>query len=235
MTEWKDAFPVDEQEIYRLAGFGHSNGFGHRPALLVVDVQYRTLGDHPAPIRQAIEEMYPTACGETAWNALEKIDSLVVEARRVGIPVMYPSVAMKTSSNAGRFGAINPGIASIPEKGYDFPDAVAPRADDLVIPKRHASAFFGTPLTSHLIDQNIDTVIITGCTTSGCVRASATDAFSYNYHTIVVSDAVYDRSRTSHEVSLYEIDQKYADVVSTDRVLSYFGEFMGAADSHTTS
>lgn len=232
MSEWTDAFPKEDREIYELAGFGHSDGLGDRPALLVIDVQYRTLGDRPVPIRQAIKEMYPTACGEVGWRAAERIKDLIEQARKAEIPVIYPSVAPKTSRDAGRFGAINPDIASIPAKGYDFPDWVAPRDGELVIPKRHASAFFGTPLVSHLIDQSIDTVIITGCTTSGCVRATAVDSFSHNYHTAVVSDAVYDRSQMSHQVSLYEMNQKYADVVETEHVLSYLAELPSVPGEH---
>lgn len=235
MHEFTDAFPNEDREIYQLAGFGHSDGFGERPALLVIDVQYRTLGDRPVPIRQAIEEMYPTACGEVGWRAAERIKNLIDGARAAEIPVIYPSVAPKTSRDAGRFGAINPSIASIPAKGYDFPDSVAPRDDELVIPKQHASAFFGTPLASHLIDQGIDTVIITGCTTSGCVRATAVDSFSYNYHTVVVPDAVYDRSQMSHQVSLYEINQKYADVVDAEDVLPYFAERLSVSDVYVST
>ena len=231
MTEWTDAFSTEEREVYELAGFGHSSGFGARPALLVIDVQYRTLGDRPVPTRQAIREMYPTACGTVGWDSVERIKDLIDGARTAGIPVIYPCVAPKTPGDAGRFGVINPGIASIPSRGYEFPESVAPKDADIVLPKRHASAFFGTPLTSHLIDQDVDTVIITGCTTSGCVRATAVDAFSYNYRTIVVSDAVYDRTPTSHRVSLFEINQKYGDVVDSSRVASYLADRLNTLDT----
>jgi nicotinamidase-related amidase len=104
---------------------------------------------------------------------------------------------------------------TIDEHGYEFVERVAPRDGDITIPKRHPSAFFGTTLTSYLIDLGVDTLFITGCTTSGCVRATVVDAFAYNFRVVVPHDAVYDRSPTVHAVNLFDMAQKYADVVST--------------------
>ena len=87
------------------------------------------------------------------------------------------------------------------------------------VPKKHPSAFFATPLTSHLIDLRADTLVITGCTTSGCVRGSVVDAFAYNWRVLVPHDAVYDRSATSHAVNLFDMASKYADVASTAEIL----------------
>jgi nicotinamidase-related amidase len=108
----------------------------------------------------------------------------------------------------------------VPERGYRFVDAVAPEPGDILIPKRHPSAFFATALTSYLIDLGVDWLIVTGCTTSGCIRASVVDAFAYNFHVTVPHDAVYDRSPTVHAANLFDMAQKYADVASTDEVLA---------------
>lgn len=218
---WLEYVPSEDRDIYELANFGHSVGFGRRPAVLVVDVQYRTTGDTPAPIRQAIQDMYPTACGRWAWDAVDRIVPLLATARDAGVPIIYPYVAPKAAADLGAFGSINPAVVGIAERGYDFVAEVAPEPGDIRIPKRHASAFFGTALTSYLVDLGVDTVIVTGCTTSGCVRATVTDAFSYNFRTQVVSDCVYDRTTISHQIGLFDMDAKYADVVDSQRVAEY--------------
>lgn len=217
---WLASIPGDDLDVYDLSGFGGPSGFGDHPALLVIDVQYRTAGDRPAPIREAITTMYPTACGDRAWAAMPHIVRLVSAAREAGIPIVYPYVAPKKAVDAGRFGSINPAITSIGERGYEFVAEVAPEDGDVLLPKRHASAFFGTALVSYLVDFGTDTVILAGCTTSGCIRATAVDAFSYNFRTIIPEECVYDRIQASHDVGLFDLDAKYADVVPTDEVVA---------------
>ncbi len=221
---WLASIPGEDLDVYELSGFGGESGFGDRPALLVIDVQYRTAGDTPVPIREAITTMYPTACGDRAWSAIPHIASLIKAARGAGIPIVYPYVAPKKATDAGRFGSINPAITSISERGYEFVAEVAPQESDVLLPKRHASAFFGTALVSYLVDFGVDTVILAGCTTSGCIRATAVDAFSYNFRTIVPTECVYDRIQASHDVGLFDLDAKYADVVPTLTVIDRLAE-----------
>ena len=109
---------------------------------------------------------------------------------------------------------------TIDEHGYEFVEEVAPREGDILVPKRHPSAFFGTALVSYLVDLRVDTLFVTGCTTSGCIRATVVDAFAYNFRVVVPHDAVYDRSPTVHAVNLFDMAQKYADVVSTADALN---------------
>ena len=130
-------------------------------------------------------------------------------------------MAPKRTVDAGRFGQINPLVTSIPDRGYRFIEEIAPREGDILIPKRHASAFFGTALASYLVDFGADTVLVAGATTSGCVRATVADAFSYNFHAIVVEECVFDRIGISHDISLFDMDAKYADVVSVDAAIDY--------------
>jgi nicotinamidase-related amidase len=104
--------------------------------------------------------------------------------------------------------------------GYDFVEGVSPEPNDVLIPKKHPSAFFGTPLVSHLIDLGADTLFITGCTTSGCVRSSVTDAFAYNFKIVIPEECVYDRSPTSHAVNLWDMNAKYADVTPVAEALN---------------
>lgn len=221
---WRASIPGDDLDVYELSGFGGPSGFGERPALLVIDVQYRTAGDRPAPIREAIATMYPTACGDRAWAAIPHIARLIDAARAAGIPIIYPYVAPKKAIDAGRFGSINPAVTSISRRGYEFVAEVAPEEGDVLLPKRHASAFFGTALVSYLVDFGVDTVILAGCTTSGCIRATAVDAFSYNFRTIVAEECVYDRIQASHDVGLFDLDAKYADVLPAATVIDRLRE-----------
>ena len=212
---------IDQRTIdrYEAAGFGRPSGLGKRPGLLVIDVQYRTVGTQPMPFDQAVEE-FPTSCGEVGWDAVKNIATILGLFREKNWPVLYPHVAPKRSYDSGRLGAKVPGIMNVPEQAYDFVDDVAPREGDVLVPKRHPSAFFGTPLTSYLVDADVDSLVVTGCTTSGCVRASVADAFSYNFRVSVPNDAVYDRSPVVHEVNLFDMAQKYADVASTADVMA---------------
>ena len=219
MKPWDGIISEEEQRAYNAAGFGRPSGIGKRPALLIIDVQYRTIGTAPKPFWESIKE-FPTSCGDLGWNAMHNIAILLAEFRRNNWPVLYPHVAPKNkATDGGRLAAKVPAIMNIPEKGYEFPAEIAPREGDVLLPKKHPSAFFGTPLTSHLIDLQADTLVVTGCTTSGCVRGSVVDAFALNFRVLVPHDAVYDRSATSHAVNLFDMASKYADVGSTAEVL----------------
>ncbi|MCK6068456.1 MULTISPECIES: isochorismatase family protein [Microbacterium] len=213
-------------ERYAAAGFGRPVGMGRKPALLIIDVQYRTTGTTPMPFDKAIEE-FPTSVGDVAWDAVGNISRLLEVFRSNGWPVLYPHVAPKKGFDQGALGAKVPGIMNIAERGYDFVEEIAPVDGDVLLPKKHPSAFFGTPLASYLIQTGADSLVVTGCSTSGCVRSTVVDAFSYNYRVSVPSDAVYDRSRIIHDVNLFDMDQKYADVSTTEdlvRTLNEIGE-----------
>lgn len=214
MKPWDSVIPEEEQLAYRAAGFGRRSGLGAKPALLVIDVQYRTVGTKPRPLREAMEE-FPTSCGEVGWAAVAQIRTLLALFRERGWPVLYPHVAPKQGHDAGRLAEKVPAMFSVPPHGYDFVAEVAPEPGDILLPEKHPSAFFGTPLASHLVDLGADTLVVTGCTTSGCVRASVVDAFSYNFRVVVPSDDVYDRGATSHRVNLFDMSEKYADVMTT--------------------
>lgn len=212
---WDDVIPLEERETYALAGLGGAAGFGKRPALLVIDVQYRSVGDRPMPIREAIKQ-FPTSCGAAGWHAITHIAELMRIFRCKKWPVIFPYVARKVSHDyQGAFSSKIPGIMQIPPQGYDFVHEAAPEPGELILPKTQASAFFGTPLATYLIGAGVDSLVLTGCTTSGCIRASVVDACALNFKSLVPSDAVYDRSPTSHAVNLFDIASKYADVVTT--------------------
>ena len=219
MRPWDGIISEEDQRAYRAAGFGRPGGIGSSPALLIIDVQYRTVGTRPMPFWEAIKE-FPTSCGQVGWAAVDNIRRLLEQFRSAGWPVLYPHVAPKVKSEGGRLAAKVPAIMDIPEMGYQFVEEVAPREGDVLLPKKHPSAFFATALVSHLVDLGVDTLVVTGCTTSGCVRSSVVDAFAYNFRVLVAEDAVYDRSRVSHAVNLFDMSEKYADVAPTADVLS---------------
>ena len=215
---WTGIIPAAEEALYRAAGFGNPSGAGKRPALLVIDMQYRSLGEKPQPIAAAIKE-YATSCGEYAWAAAPHVARLMAAFRARGFPVIFPHVAPKGLHDGGRFGDKAPSVMGIAQRGYEFVAEVAPQGDELRIPKYHASAFFGTPLASHLINQGVDTVFVTGGTTSGCVRAAAVDASSFGFRVVVPEECVYDRSQVAHAVNLFDMASKYGDVLPLDDAL----------------
>ena len=224
---WDEIIPEEERKAYAAAGFGRPSGVGKTPALLIIDVQYRTVGTTPKPFWESIEE-FPTSCGDVGWSAVDHIAKLLKLFREKGWLVVYPYVAPKEAFDVGRLADKVPALMGVAAKGYEFVEEVKPNGSEILLPKRHPSAFFGTPLTSYLVERGIDTLVVTGCTTSGCVRGSVVDAFAYNYRVVVPHDAVYDRSRTSHLVNLFDMGSKYADVRSTAEVVETLGAIKGA-------
>lgn len=215
---WEGIIPDEDLRRYEAAGFGRKVRLGEQPALLIIDVQFRTIGTSPAPFWKSVEE-FATSCGDVGWKALANIERLLLLFRKQGWPVIYPHVAPKEMFDQGRLAEKNPTLMRVAAKGYEFPKQIAPRSDDILVPKKHPSAFFGTPLTSYLIDKKIDTLVVTGCTTSGCVRSSVVDAFANNFSVLVPHDAVYDRSQVAHAVNLFDIAWKYANVSDTNETI----------------
>jgi maleamate amidohydrolase len=201
---WNDAVDPADIAQYAQIGFGARGGLGSRPAIVVIDVQERT-----------VNERYPASCGEAGRAAVPKIAALLHTARSNGLPVFFVYVAPKDANDSTRFAVKMATLHGVDPAGYDFLDEVSPQPGDILVPKRHPSAFFGTPLVSYLVDRGVDSLIVTGATTSGCVRATAIDAFSYGYKVTVPQDAVFDRVRTSHLVNLFDIQHKYGDVLET--------------------
>jgi maleamate amidohydrolase len=181
-------------------------GFGARPALLIVDFQ-RGWTDPASEFAIPLD----AELGATA--------ALLDAARGSDVPVIYTMVCYEDPEvtrvpmllKTPRVAAMRPGSWLV-----EVDPRVAPVEGDLVIRKKHASAFFGTPLASYLISRSVDSVLIAGCITSGCVRASAVDAAQHGLRAIVVEDAVGDRSPDDHAASLRSIDNLYGDVVSLD-------------------
>jgi len=228
---WDGIISEEEQKAYQAAGFGKPQGMGESPALLIIDVQYRTVGTERKPFWDAIEE-FPTSCGDVGWSAVDNIRPLLAAFRAQGLPVLYPHVAPKKAYDGGRLAEKIPGIMNISAEGYEFVAEVAPEEGDILLPKKHPSAFFATALVSHLIDLKVDTLFVTGCTTSGCVRGTVVDAFAYNFRVVVPEACVYDRSHVSHAVNLFDMASKYADVMPLADALALIEEGSFRAERH---
>lgn len=225
MAVWDNFLSANDKAIYGGAGFGEKGGLGKRPAILVVDVNYAFCGDKREPIMDSIKT-WSHSCGEAAWDALPHTQTLLAAAREQHIPIFYSTGTDSRPDGFDRGGWSHKNKRSgqqppTPIRGNDIMAEIAPQPSDIVIEKLKPSAFHGTPLLGFLIDLGIDSLIITGTTTSGCVRASVIDAFSYNFKIGVVEECTFDRGEASHAINLFDMNSKYADVMSITETLSY--------------
>jgi maleamate amidohydrolase len=157
-------------------------------------------------------------------DAIEKTVDLLAFARKHGWPVAHTRVVYADDgSDAGAFTRKAPGLLKLTETSAlsQIVDALRPIPGELVIRKRQASAFFGTEFAPWLLWNRVDALFVTGCTTSGCVRATVLDAFSMNYHVAIAEEGCFDRSQASHAINLCDMNAKYADVMKTAEVLDF--------------
>jgi len=202
----------EDEAFFRQRGFGLRIGFGERPALIVIDMVKAFTNP----------EMM---LGANLDAELAAINPLLGVAHERGIPVIFSTVIYHDADfrDAGIWALKQKGVATL-QAGTDGVE-VDPRLDfhstDSLLVKKYASCFFGTDLVSRLMSRQVDTLVITGCTTSGCVRATAVDAVQTGLRPMVVREAVGDRSEAAHVQSLFDLDAKYADVVSLEETLHY--------------
>jgi nicotinamidase-related amidase len=190
---------------YTRAGFSARLGFGRRAALVVVDVCEAYL-DPASPLYAGVEDVV-ASCAR-----------VVAAARRADVPVLWTRVVPDLSS---AFARKVPALELFSGPLGEFPPSCAPQGEEAVIAKQGASAFFGTDLDARLRRLDVDTVVLVGLSTSGCVRASGVDAVQLGYAPVVVREAVGDRDPRPHEQALFDLDAKYADVVSEADVVAH--------------
>jgi len=200
---------MSERDIYTCQGFGNQSGFGDRPALLIVDfingfANSKQFG------------------GGNISEAIANTKALLAKVREKSLPIAFTRIVYaEDGSDSGVFCLKVPGLGALTE---DVPQSqvvsdLAPAGGEIVLCKTQPSAFFGTGLSDWLVARKVDTVLVTGCTTSGCVRASVVDSMSYNFRTIVVTDCVGDRAEAPHVANLFDMEQKYADLVTSREVM----------------
>jgi nicotinamidase-related amidase len=202
----------------RHEGFHGRSGFGRRPALLVVDVNVG-FTDPASPLVCELDDV------------VDAIARLLAEARRAELPVVYTTVSYDEGDRLAAAAFIDkiPALLTLEagSRWVEIDPRVAPLPGEPVLDKLFASAFFGTALSSLLAAAGCDSVIVTGASTSGCVRATVVDAIQHGYRPLVPREAVGDRNPAAHEASLFDIDAKYGDVVAVDEVVALLEELAG--------
>lgn len=204
------------REFYLSKGFGGRVGFGTSPAIIVIDMAKAWLDESSQLGSRNVQ------------GVMTHILRILAVGRECHVPIFFTTMAFdpRGVEATGPIGrkllhssdghSLDRGTGAI-----ELDQRLERRVDEILIEKQRASAFWGTPLDAYLIGRKIDTLIITGCSTSGCIRATAEAAHNANYHTIVVAEAVGDRHPLAHEANLTDIDMRYGDVVSVDDVITY--------------
>jgi maleamate amidohydrolase len=200
-------------------------GFGRKAALLMIDLYRGGFGDRPLPLAESVRE-WPWSCGLHGWNALPHITSLLAQARKAGLPVVHSTMRRSDDGLLGWMDFLHGSAGSLSsgEKATAAKEIVPearPLPGEAVIEKSAPSAFWGTPLIAHLRQLDVDTVLVAGMATSGCVRASVIDGVANRLRMIVVEECVFDRIEASHALSLFDIEQKYGDVVPLSDALGW--------------
>jgi nicotinamidase-related amidase len=205
--------------------------FGSRPAILNIDNYRSVAGDEPMPILEMIKT-WPGAMGYAAWDALDSIGDLLATARGAGIPVAHVHGLPEEDSGVPGWGGGRRKLAEMTreeldrhQRRYQFMPQAEPVSGEIVLRKTAPSAFFGTPLMAGLNALDIDTLIVTGESTSGCVRASVLDAKAYRFNVVVAEECVYDRHEACHAINLFDMNQKYATVLPLAEIKEWISEW----------
>ena len=213
---WRGFVDEETEEIY--SHYKRDVFVGENPAILMVDVYKASYEGGQQRVIDVIKE-HPSSCGERAWAMVEPAKQLLEASRSAGIPITYCTGDTRSSSNKGR--ATNRQVLNEHNESYDILEELAPEDGELVVYKQRASAFYGTPLMSHLTQMGIQSLIMGGGTTSGCLRAAVQDAKANGFHVTLVEECCYDRTAMNHMVNLFDMHHKYADVMHLDEVLTH--------------
>lgn len=205
--------------------------FCARPALLLIDFFRGVYGDRPQNLLEAMDT-WPNSCGQAAWDAIAPTQRLLATCRELELPIIH-TTGMIAGSVQGQHARTKPTDAEIragatrwipAEVRYEIIPEVGPIDGETVINKIGSSAFFGTPLVGHLVKNRIDTLIVCGESTSGCVRATVVDADQYQFNVILVEDCTFDRHEATHALNLFDMHRKFAEVLALDEVLGFLKE-----------
>lgn len=199
------------KNVYEAIGYNQKSiGFGQRPAIVVVDFQ-----------RAFLDEAYPLGRSPRIHAAARQTRELLAVAREKGIPIFYTVVAYRPDGSDLGWWKADLRWITLGSEAAEVSPLLDPQPDEPVIVKKAPSAFFGTELLNLLLTRHIDTVIVTGCVTSGCIRATIIDSFSYGFRTIVPEECVGDHTEEQHRANLFDVHQRYADVLPVKEVLAH--------------
>lgn len=212
---WEDIIDDEIRQINK--NYTERQGLRQRPALLCIDNYNAVFGDQAEPVLEAMKR-FPSSCGLAAWNAIPPTQKLMAVARSAGIPVIH-----STRDKQSRMHSTKRKRTADRDPNWDYThlSALAPEPDELVICKPRASVFHGTALSDHLVEMDVNTLIVCGNSTSGCVRASVNEAFMYGYRVGIVEECVFDRNWLSHKVNLFDMNAKYGDVMFLEEICDY--------------
>lgn len=224
MAIWDKFLTENDKSVFAASGYGAYLGPGKRPALLIIDVSYAFTGDKDEPLLDSIAKWH-NSCGPAAWRAMPHIQALLAAAREKNLPIFYSTGHVARPDGFGRGLWRNSRINdAVPPAGYgpqEIVREIAPEDRDVVITKRAPSVFHGTTLASDLTALGVDSLIVAGTTTSGCVRATVVDGFSHNLRMAVAEEGCFDRGEASHAMALFDLNAKYADVMLTSDIVDY--------------
>jgi maleamate amidohydrolase len=215
---WQDVISNETLELYK--HYQRETYVGPAPALVAIDLYELAYQGGNLPVAE-VSKTFPSSCGEYAHAAIPPTKELFSAAREAQIPIFYSTSETRNDAEIRAVTATNrkgvPRDPSVYEIRADF----APQPSDIIIRKMRASAFYGTPLLAQLVRLGIRSIIMCGESTSGCVRASAVDAYSNGFHVTLVEECCFDRHVLSHKVNLFDMHHKYADVMTCDAVVRH--------------
>jgi maleamate amidohydrolase len=215
---WKDVVTPDVLGVYDC--YRRKTFVGPAPALLAIDL-YEVVYAGGALSPAKLAKSHPNSCGEYAHAAIDPTKQLFAAARAAGLPVFYSTGDTRAASRPSFIAATKRNRPPVDPADYAIRPEFKPEPNDVVITKQRASVFFGTPLMAHLTQLGVQSLIICGESTSGCVRASAVDAYSNGFHVVLVEECCFDRSILSHKVNLFDMHHKYADVMHVGEVVAH--------------
>lgn len=213
---WEDVVTEPMRSIYR--AYERPLGIRGSTAVLAIDLYNKVFAGGALPPHE-LQKEFPSSCGEYAHAAVGPIVSVFSTARTLGIPVLH-ATALRARSDVRATHRRVGGREGGGDEQWEFFAPLAPMEDERIIEKERASSFYGTALLAELVQRGIDTVIVVGESTSGCVRASVVDGYSNGFHMVVVEDGVFDRSWLNHQVNLFDLHHKYADVLPAEHIIA---------------
>jgi nicotinamidase-related amidase len=214
---WQDVVPAEDIDTYRI--FRREVFVGPAPALVAIDLYEMVYEGGARPIRE-IKQQYPYSCGEYAWAAIPPTQRLFAAARAAGIPIVYTTVETRADTKPADVAATHSNGVQFTDGPFAIRPEFAPQPGDLMVRKARASAFYGTPLQAHLTQLGVRSIIMLGESTSGCLRASAVDAYSNGFHVTIAEECCYDRSLIAHKINLFDLHHKYCDVMHVDEIVA---------------